>query len=178
MNGGEASAAIGPAQKTAALAREDNRPTHERAGRERAKSDDESRLDQHQFLVEPPMAFFHFVPVRTFVKAPFAALLMLEMFYGVSHIDRTAVEPCLFQSQIEDTAGRPNERTTLPVFLIARLFADQQQRRVYRAFTENGLRCIPIQRAALAMRRIVNELDKLWLCEGLRGRQLTPRCRV
>jgi hypothetical protein len=72
MNGGEASAAIGPAQKTAALAREDNCPTHERAGRERAKSDHELRLDQHQFLIEPPTAFFHFVPVRTFVKAPFA----------------------------------------------------------------------------------------------------------
>ena len=52
--------------------------------RERAKSDDESRLDQHQFLIKPPTAFFHFVPVRTFVKAPFAALLMLELFYGVS----------------------------------------------------------------------------------------------
>jgi hypothetical protein len=74
----------------------------------------------------------------------FATLLILEMFYGVSHIDRTAVEPCLFQSQIEDTAGRPNEWTTLPVFLIARLFADQQQRRVNRAFTKNDLRCIPI----------------------------------
>ena len=144
MNGGETLAAIGPVQKTAALARKDNCPTHERACRERAKSDDESWLDQHQFLIEPPTAFFHFVPVRMFVKAPFAALLMLEMFYGVGDIDRTAVEPCLFQSQIEDTAGRPNERTTLPVFLIARLFADQQQRRVYRAFTKNGLRCIPI----------------------------------
>ena len=160
MNGGEASATIGPAQKTAALAREDNCPTLERACRECAKSDDESWLDQHQFLIEPPTAFFHFVPVRTFVKAPFAALLMLEMFYGVSHIDRTAVELGLFQSQIEDTSGRPNERTTFPVFLIARLFADQQQRRVYRAFTENGLRRIPIKRAASAMCRIISELAR------------------
>ena len=75
MNGGEASAAIGPVQKTATLAREDNCPTHERACRERAKSDHESRLDQHQFLIETLASFFRFVPVRTFVKAPFAALL-------------------------------------------------------------------------------------------------------
>ena len=91
MNGGEALAAVGPVQRTTALARKDNCPTHERACRERAKSDDESWLDQHQFLIEPPTAFFHFVPVRMFVKAPFAALLMLEMFYGVGDIDRTAV---------------------------------------------------------------------------------------
>ena len=80
MNGGEALAAIGPVQKTAALAREDNCPTHERACRDRAKSDDESWLDQHQFLIEPPTAFFHFVSVRMFVKAPFARCSCLKCF--------------------------------------------------------------------------------------------------
>jgi hypothetical protein len=67
------------------------------------------------------------VSVWTFVNAPFAALLMLEMFYGVGHIDRTAVEPCLFQSQIEDTAGPTKGR---PSRSSCSHGCSQQQRRV------------------------------------------------
>jgi hypothetical protein len=125
MNGGKA----GPLQKMAALSSEDNGAVHEGAGRKRAEGSDKSRLDQEQFLIEPPAAYFHLLPVWALMKPPFAAALVLEMLYGVRDVDGAAVEACLFQCPVEDAASRANKWPTFEVLVIAGLFADHQQER-------------------------------------------------
>jgi hypothetical protein len=159
MNGGEAWAAVGPAQETAALARKDDLPAHERLCGERAKTDDESWIDQRKFLFEPPTAFFYFVGVRAFVEAPFAALLVLKVLDGIGDIDCTTVKPGLLQCPIEDTPSRPNEGMAFSVFHITRLFADHHQLCICRALAEDSLGGMSKKRAALTARCIISELS-------------------
>jgi hypothetical protein len=127
MDGGETSAAIRPAQQAAPLAREDDCATHESASRDGAKGNDELRIDQRQFPVEPPAALLHFASIWVLVKTPFAPFLVLEMLYGVGDIDRTPVEANRAQGLVEDAAGRSDERTTSAVFLIAGLLANHHE---------------------------------------------------
>ncbi len=119
---------------------------------ERAETDDESWIDQRQFFVEPPTAFFYFIWIRAFVEAPFAALLVLKMLNGIDDVDCTTVKPGLFQSAIEDMASRPNEWAAFSVFRIARLFTNHHQPGICRALTEDSLGGMTIKRAALTAR--------------------------
>ena len=159
MNGGEAWAAIGPAQETAALARKDDLTAHQRMCGERAETDDESWIDQRHFFIEPPAALFYFVWIRAFVEAPFAALLVLKMLNGIGDVDYTTVKPGPFQGAIEDTASRPNEWAAFPVFRIARLFTNHHQPGMCRALAEDGLSGMTIKRAALTARCLIGELS-------------------
>lgn len=127
MNGSKARAAVGPVQEMAALASEDNGAAHEGGGRKRAEGNDKSRLDQQQFLIEPPAAYFHLLPVWALMKPPFTAALVLEMLYGVCDVDGAAVEACLLHCPVEDAASRANKWPAFDVLVIARLFADHQQ---------------------------------------------------
>ena len=85
---------------------------------------------------------------RVIVCLGATALLELEMLDGVRHVDLRAIDSRRFERAIEELAGWTHERPALQIFLIARLLANQHQRRARRAFTEYALRRMFVKRAA------------------------------
>src|SRR5205823_14339726 len=69
--------------------------------------------------------------------------LPLEMFHRVRDVNFLAINSRFLERSVHDFSRGPNERFTLLIFVIARLFADQHDRRVLRAFAENSL-CGPL----------------------------------
>ena len=65
--------------------------------------------------------------------------------------------PALSERSVEHLAGRPDEGAAGKVLLIARLLADQHQRRIGRAFAEHGLGRILVEMAAGAIARLCGE---------------------
>jgi len=63
------------------------------------------------------------------------------------------VDARLFQCARQQPPRGPDEGVPGAVFLVARLLADQEQRRVNRTFPEDGLGGAPPQRTGLAARR-------------------------
>ncbi len=65
------------------------------------------------------------------------------MLHRVRNVNFLAINSRFFERLIHDFSSGSNEGFTLLIFVIARLFADQHDRRVFRTFTEDGL-CGPL----------------------------------
>ena len=72
--------------------------------------------------------------------APFSALLKFEMLYRVGNLYFLTVNSSVRQRAIEKLAGGSYERTFLPVLLVTRLFADQNNSSLRVPFPEEALR--------------------------------------
>src|SRR5262245_48733581 len=72
------------------------------------------------------------------MHAALAALLELEMLHRVREIAATAVDPGLCHGTIQQLAGWTHEWTSLEVFLITRLFADECDCGTDGTFSEHG----------------------------------------
>lgn len=106
----------------------------------RPKRDNNARMDQLQFLIQPPAVMLHFRRRRLLVDAPFAALPELEVLDSIGHVHRVTVDTCVRQRSVEQQAGGPDKRSALLILLVAGLLADQRNRRANRAFAEHGAR--------------------------------------
>jgi hypothetical protein len=69
--------------------------------------------------------------------------LPFEVFHRVRNVNFLAINSRFFEGLIHDFSSGSNEGFTLLIFVIARLFADQHDRRVSRAFAKHGL-CSPL----------------------------------
>src|SRR5881397_1026353 len=65
--------------------------------------------------------------------------LPFEVFHRVGDVNFLAINSRFFEGLIHDFSSGSNEGITLLVFVIARLLADQHDRRVFRAFAKHGL---------------------------------------
>ena len=76
------------------------------------------------------------------------------MFHRVRDVNFLAINSRFFQRLVHDFASWSNKRFTLLIFVVARLFADQHDRRVFRAFTKHGLGSplVEVTRRAFARR--------------------------
>ena len=99
-----------------------------------------ARLHERDLGVEPRPAGRDLAGVRLLVDAPLAARLPLEVLDDVGDVDLRAVDPRLRERPIEQRAGRTDERMAAQILGVARLLADEHQRRRRRAFAEDGLR--------------------------------------
>ena len=127
-----------------------DRPAEQAARRRRAERDDDRRLHHRPFQVEPDLAALDFVGVGTFVQAPLAAHLMLEMLHCVGDEDLRARDLRLRQGVVEDLAGGPDKRLAGEVFLVAGLLAHQHELSAPASFARDGLGCILIKRTTRA----------------------------
>lgn len=82
-------------------------------------------MDQFQLPSKPPAIVTDLAGGGLLVKPPLAAFLKLEMLDGVREIRALAVNACFLKSSIEKPPGGADEGTTLHIFLVARLFANQ-----------------------------------------------------
>ena len=73
----------------------------------------------------------------------FPARLPFEMFHCIRDVNFLAINSRFFQRLVHDFPSGPDERFTLLIFVIARLFPDQHDRRVFRTFAKHGL-CGPL----------------------------------
>jgi len=121
-----------------------------------AQADD--HLGSHRFYLreEPGPAGGDLARVRLLVDAPLAALARrdpLEVLHGVGHVRLPAIDARRGERRRQQLARRADERVALPVLLIARLLADQEQRRVRQPFAEHRLRGPLPERAGLTAAR-------------------------
>src|SRR5918992_3135865 len=106
-----------------------------------AERDDDSRLDQPDFLLKPG-ATRPDLPCAGFLVQPAAPLDndKLEMLDRIGHVHLTAVYSCLLQPCVEQPSSRTDERMTLSVLLITGLLAYQHDLCFPRTFTKDSLR--------------------------------------
>src|SRR5438874_3741148 len=109
-----------------------------------SETDDDARLDDIDFRLEPRPARSDLRGVWFLVDALFSSWLPLEVLHHIGHVDRRAIDARLIEGAIEQAARRPDEWPALQVFGIARLFADKHHRRGLLPFAEDRLcACLP-----------------------------------
>ena len=85
------------------------------------------------------------------MNPPLSAGFPLKMFYDICDVGLTAVNTGLFKSLIEQTTGGSDKGFALKVFLIPRLFADEQNLCAAGALAKDGLSCVLPKIACLAV---------------------------
>ena len=73
------------------------------------------------------------------MNAPFSALNIFEMFYGVGDVSRASIDPRRPQMIVEQLSRWADEGSAFDILLIARLFAHDHQGSVLRPFTHDGV---------------------------------------
>src|SRR5262249_24004160 len=136
------------------------------------EADEHVRLDQRQLRFEPRAAGAEFRSPRRLVDAALAALLDLEVLDGVGDVELLARQTGFGERLLQHLTRRPDERRTLPVFVVSRLLADEDDAGAGRASAEHGLRRVAIEIAALAMRRCFREFAESRLLRHERRRTL------
>ena len=153
VHGDEGIAPVRQGDEAAAIGVDGKRLAQQRAGRGRPERHSHGGLDQRELVVEPPAAGVDLAGVGFLVQASLAARLVLEVLHRVGDVDRLALDSRRLQRSVEHLAGRSDEGASGQVFLIARLLADQHQRRIGGAFAEHGLGRILVEMAARAISR-------------------------
>jgi hypothetical protein len=95
-----------------------------RLRRRSPQADDNLRLDQFHFRLQPGLARAHFSNPRLLMQPPLPAFLEFEVFNGVGHINLCTLEGRVGESPVEDSAGGSDKRMTLDILFIAGLLAD------------------------------------------------------
>jgi hypothetical protein len=107
------------------------------------RRNDRPRTDQAEFVVEPGAAGGGFAGGRFLVDPAGApgATLPLEVLNRIGDVDLGSLDPGRRQRAVEDDARRADKGVTLAVLLIARLLADEHERRMRRPLAKHGLGC-------------------------------------
>lgn len=129
----------GERQELTTLLRYSKVAAQQRLSRGRAQADDDSRLHQFNLNVEPRTARRNLERIRLLVNPALAAGLPLKVFDGVCHIGVAAIDAGFMQRLVEQSARRTDEGTSLQVFFVVRLLADEHDACLGLAFTEDGL---------------------------------------
>ena len=85
------------------------------------------------------------------MQAPLAAHLVLEVLDRVGYESVLPRDAGVFERGIENAAGRPDERLSRQILLVAGLFADQHEIGRCRTFAWNRLGGVAIKRATSAL---------------------------
>ena len=115
-----------------------------------AQAEDGARLQHLNFCFQPGSAGRDFGGGGFLVLAAFALRLPFKMFDGVGDIDVAAGDAGFLQRLVQHSAGRSDKGVAGHIFLIARLFTDEQQCGASRPFPEDRLRGGFIEVAARA----------------------------
>lgn len=127
------------------------RPSKARSGG--PHRNDKCRLHKIEFAFQPLMARGDLGVTRLLVQPALAAQFPLEMLDGIGDIDLVALKTGIDQRTIEQLAGRADEGMTMPILLIAGLFADRHEPGMRRPRAEYRLRGIGPERTCLAVPR-------------------------
>jgi hypothetical protein len=104
-----------------------------------SQADHDSRLQDRDLGLKPGLACYHFPHGWLLVEAALAAPYPFEMLDRVGDVNLLAGDAGLRQSLVEHPSRRSDKGTSLAIFLIARLLANQHQIRVRGANPKNRL---------------------------------------
>ena len=157
-------------QEPAAIALDRGRLPGDGARRGGPERHNQRRGEQIDLTPEPLLARLDLPLGWLLVDAPLAAGLVLEVLDSVRHVELPAVDARVGQRAVQDSAGRADERPALEVLTVARLLADQHDRRARAAFAEHRLRGVLPQRAGAAVRRVPSQaVHRVRLAAGYRS---------
>ena len=111
-------------QKFAATLRDPKIAPQQGLGGRSAQAYDYLGLERGDFGFEPRATGVHFFRAWFFVDAAFPAWLPFEMLDGICQVDPFAVDTRGEEGFVQEFSGRADERFSLEILLIARLFAD------------------------------------------------------
>ena len=86
--------------------------------------------------------------------------LPFEVLHRVRDVNFPAINSRFFERPIHDFSSGPNEGFTLLIFVIARLFADQHDRDVFRTFAKHGFCSALVKMTRCAYARRVAHLGQ------------------
>src|SRR5262245_53006351 len=173
MHGDNGLRGIGERNEPPAIGIDGYRLAHETARRRRAHRYRDGRLNEIELVVEPPTAGVDLACVWLLVDALLAARLILEVLHRVGDVDLAPLDARCFQRLVEHLAGWADEGEACQILLVARLLADEYQRRVSRTLAEHGLGRVLIEIATGAaacfdseqLERLLGVVDPLFLEE-------------
>jgi hypothetical protein len=105
-----------------------------------AERDDEPGVHEFQLLIQPPPVVLDLACRRLLVDAALSALLELEVLDGIGDVDAASVDAGIRHRPLQELAGGSNERPALPVFLVARLLANEGDRSADGTFAKDRTR--------------------------------------
>src|SRR6266853_1310449 len=129
----------GPLDELAALHADAKVAAEQGLGRGRTQRDQQVRLHNRDFGIQPGTAGGDLSGVRSLVQATLALLLPFEVFDGVRDIDMPAVDARLFERLVEHASSGADERFSFPVLAIAGLLAHEHDPGMLGALAEDGL---------------------------------------
>ena len=111
-------------KRDATFPRQTKLAPEKRLRRRRPQADDNLRLDQFHFRLQPGLARTHFSNPRLLMQPPLPAFFEFEMFDGVGHINLRTLDGRVGESPVKDSAGGSDKRMALDILFISRLLAD------------------------------------------------------
>src|SRR5690606_17840706 len=145
MHRDEAFDALAVRQRMAALAADSDAAPEDRLRGRGAERRYDTRLDERQLQLEPPAALLDLAHVRLLVDAALAARPVLEVFHRIGDVGLAALDSRVGESPVEDPPGGADEGMALQVLSVARLLADENGDRLFRALAEDGLGGIAVE---------------------------------
>src|SRR5437762_6366071 len=144
-----------------------------------AKRHDERRPDEVDFGLEPPAAGLNLAAVGPLMQALLAARLEFEMLDRIGDIGLAAIDAGIGQGAVEDFSRRPDKGLALEIFLVTRLLADKDDRRLGGTFAKDGLGGVFIELAAPAVVGLGAQLRegaslRAWLFGNFHHDMITP----
>ena len=112
-----------------------------------AQRHDDPRRDRTDFGFEPWKACRDLQGAGFAVETPGPARDPLEMLDGVGHPNPRPVDPGLGETAVEQLSGGSDKRMAGLILGVARLLADQHDRRVRRTLAEHRLGGVAVERA-------------------------------
>jgi hypothetical protein len=137
MDGDECGGAVGGGKFLAAGIGEAEGFAEDGLGGGDAEADDEVGLDGAEFGFEPGATGGDFAGVGFLMETAFAARLPFEVFDGVGDVERFAVDAGGAECAIEELAGGADEGFSGAIFLVAGLFADDEDAGAGRTLAED-----------------------------------------
>ena len=116
-----------------------------------AEANHDFGLKQGDFGIEPRTAGCDFGAVWFLMDAAFSARLPFEMFDRIGDVGFVAIDAGLFERCIQQFPGGTHEGSPLAIFLVARLFSDENNSRFARPVAKDSLRGVFVEIAGFAI---------------------------
>jgi hypothetical protein len=118
-----------PRHELTSISRHFDAWTKHRAYRRRTEADKHLRIDDLQFRGKPGATGNEMRKVRRTMQTPFRRLRKPEMLHSIGDVRVRRVDACLGKGHVQQSAGRSDERLTLPVLLVSWLLTNEDNAR-------------------------------------------------
>ena len=153
-------------------------PAENGTSRRCAETYQDARLQDGDLGNPPRPTRRHFDFIGFLMQAPLSARLPLEVFDRIGDVALAPVNAGCLQSAIEKFACGANEGTSLSVFLVARLFANEDDFGASRTFTKYRLCSVSIEGTSSACKRCFTDDGEIARRRDFSRMRVRSSCRL